>query len=147
MEELQFDSGVKVYKINGEGELRFNPGDPNIYARFLEAVESIRSIEEELTREAGALTLEDIGIAAVTLLQKADKKMKELLDWVFGSHNDFEKILRGVNLLAVADNGERVITNLFAALEPLLVEGARRCAGEKVQQALAKAEDRRKSQC
>ena len=39
MEKLQFDSGVKSFRINGAGVLRFHPGDPNLYSRFLEAVE------------------------------------------------------------------------------------------------------------
>ena len=49
---------------------------------------------------------------------------------MFGGDNDFHKLLGGVNLLAVADNGERVVTNLFAALEPVLVDGAKRCAAD-----------------
>ena len=51
---------------------------------------------------------------------------------------DFQKILSGVNLLAVADNGERVVTNLFAALEPVLVEGAKRCASQQAEAIRAK---------
>jgi hypothetical protein len=61
--------------------------------------------------------------------------MKHILGWVFGESNDFHKLLGGVNLLAVADNGERVVTNLFAALEPVLVEGAKRCAGQQAEKA------------
>ena len=48
MEKLQFDSGIKEYKINGAGVLRFNPGDPNLYARFLEAGDKL------LQRDAAA---------------------------------------------------------------------------------------------
>ena len=56
----------------------------------------------------------------------------------------FYAILQGVNLLAVTDSGERVITNLFEALQPVLVEGARRCASQTAQTAVAKANARRK---
>lgn len=146
MENLKFDSGMRSFRINGSGVLRFNPGDPNVYARFLETVEKIRDLENDLVEQAKTLAGEDAGTGAVRLMGAADKKIKELLTWVFGSHNDFEAILQGVNLLAVADNGERVITNLFAALQPVLVEGAKRCAGETVQAAVAKAKARR-SQC
>ena len=41
MEKISFDSGVKSYKINGTGVLRFNPGDPNVYARFLQAADKL----------------------------------------------------------------------------------------------------------
>lgn len=136
MENIQFDSGVRTYRINGEGILRFNPGDPNVYARFLEAVEKLKEAEEELTVQAEAAKDTQI----VELMTRADEKMKAILNWVFGSGNDFGQILQGVNLLAVADNGERVVTNLFAALEPVLVEGAKRCAGEMAAKAKAERE-------
>ena len=67
----------------------------------------------------------------VKALSAADEKMKGILYWIFGGDNDFHKLLGGVNLLAVAENGERVVTNLFAALEPVMIEGAKRCAGEQ----------------
>ena len=131
MEKIQFDSGVRSYRINGGGILRFNPGDPNLYSRFLEAVEKLQEAESELTRQAETAQAQDI----VKLMTQADEKMKNILGWVFGESNDFHKLLGGVNLLAVADNGERVVTNLFAALEPVLVEGAKRCAGQQAEKA------------
>ena len=131
MEKIQFDSGVRSYRINGGGILRFNPGDPNLYSRFLEAVEKLQEAEKELTRQAETAQAQDI----VKLMTQADEKMKNILGWVFGESNDFHKLLGGVNLLAVADNGERVVTNLFAALEPVLVEGAKRCAGQQTEKA------------
>ena len=131
MEKIQFDVGQRSYRINGGGILRFNPGDPNLYSRFLEAVGKLQEAEKELTRQAETAQAEDI----VKLMQQADEKMKNILGWVFGESNDFHKLLGGVNLLAVADNGERVVTNLFAALEPVLVEGAKRCAGQQAEKA------------
>ena len=133
MQNIQFDSGIRTYRINGEGILRFNPGDPNVYARFLEAVEKLKEAEKELTEQAE--TAQDAQI--VELVAKADRKMKEILNWVFGADNDFGQILKGVNLLAVADNGESVVTNLFAALEPVLIAGAKRCAGDLAAKAKA----------
>ena len=52
-------------------------------------------------------------------------------------------MIQGVNLLAVADNGERIITNFFEALQPVLVAGAKRCASQTAQAAVAKAKARR----
>ena len=136
MENIQFDSGIRSYRMNGDGVLRFNPGDPNVYARFLESVEKLKAVEETLISQAE--TEKDRHL--VDLMAEADRQMKEILSWVFGGGNDFGAILKGVNLLAVADNGERVVTNLFAALEPVLVEGAKRCAGELAAKAKAEAE-------
>ena len=128
MEKIQFDVGQRSYRINGGGILRFTPCDPNVYNRFLEAVPKLQMVEEELTGQTGEMQKEDI----VKVLTRADEKMKGILNWVFGGDNDFHELLGGVNLLAVADNGERVVTNLFNALEPVLLEGAKRCADEQV---------------
>ena len=146
MEKIDFDSGIMEFKVNGSGVLRFNPRDPNVYARFLEAADKIRDVETALTEQAKSLEEQDSGKAAVKLMAEADKQMKEILGWVFGENNDFDKILGGVNLLAVAGNGQRVVTNLFVALQPILVEGAKRCAEDKTREAVAKANARRKSQ-
>ena len=127
MEKIQFDAGLRSYRINGGGVLRFNPCDPNVYNRFLEAAPKLQAVEEELTRQAEETQGEDI----IKVLSAADEKMKGILNWVFGGDNDFHKLLSGVNLLAVAENGQRVVTNLFDALEPVLIEGAKRCAGEQ----------------
>lgn len=132
MEKIQFDSGLKEYKLNGMGVLRFHPGDPNLYARFLEAAERIKALEQELTVQA-----ETEGTAVIQLLQTADEKMKKTLSWVFGEGNDFDKLLGGVNLLAVAGNGQRVITNLFDALQPVLLSGAESLTREAVAKAKA----------
>ena len=121
MKKIKLDAGLETVAI-GSGQLRFNPGDPNLYIRFQEAVEKLQAVEAELVAKA------DTGEKLPNLLGQADAKMKEILGWVFGPGNDFDKILEGVNLLAVAANGERVVTNLFAALEPILEEGACRCA-------------------
>jgi hypothetical protein len=138
MERIQFDSGVRSYRINGSGILRFNPGDPNLYARFLEATGKLQALESELIQQAEAAREGDI----LKLMACTDEKMKEILNWVFGADNDFHKILNGVNLLAVAENGERVVTNLFSALEPVLLEGAKRCAGQQAAQIKAKRSSR-----
>jgi len=146
MKTLHFDSGIQEYKLCGEGTLRFNPADPNLYARFLEAAEKIQKIEMEMAQQASNVDTQDTGVAVVKLLQDADTKMKETLSWVFGQGNDFHKLLGGVNLLAVGSNGQRVVTNLFTALEPILTEGAERCAKEQAQAAVSKAKARRNGQ-
>ena len=143
MKNIQFDSGIREYRINGTGILRFNPGDPNVYARFLEATEKILSLESHLSRQAAQLQEKDSGEQIIHLMAEADRQMKEQLDWVFGNGNCFDEILGGVNLLAVAVNGERVVTNLFNALQPVLVAGAQACAKEKTEAAVKKAQKRR----
>lgn len=138
MKRIKFDTGLQEVAIGG-GVLRFNPQDPNLYARFDQAAEKLREVEKEMiTKAEGADGNQVIGI-----LHDADGKMKEILGWVFGAGNDFDAILGGVNLLAIASNGARVVTNLFAALEPVLVEGAMACARNRADAAAEKARERR----
>lgn len=119
MEKLTFDTGRKRYKV-GAGVLCFNPTDPNVYARFLEVLDDLSQLEKTLNDTAGG--------DAVAALAHGDKTIKEKLSYVFGEGNDLDAVFSGVSLLAVGDNGQRLITNFLAAIEPILSEGARRCA-------------------
>lgn len=139
MEKLQFDDGIRSFRINGGGVLRFNPADPNVYARFLEGEEKLLALEKELSGAAD-------GAEAVERLRQVDGQMKQVLNHIFGPENDFEVLLKGVNLLAVASNGQRVVANLFAALEPIITQGAERCAKEQTALAVEKARARREKQ-
>lgn len=140
MKQLKFDAGVEEYRLPG-GVLRFNPADPNVYIRFQEAVEQLQQLEEDMTQALSAP-----GASVLDIMARTDRAMKQSLNLVFGPGNDFDKLLGGVNLLAAASDGERVASHLFAALEPVLLEGARRCAGQLTDQARSKAQARRQSQ-
>ena len=135
MKELNFDSGVEEYRIAGGGVLRFNPGDPNLYSRFMEATEKLADMEKSLSRQS---TDGQAPEQVLELLRETDRQMKQLLDWVFGGGNDFDKALGGVNLLAVGAGGERVVTNLFAALGEILTAGAKEFADGEVARAKAR---------
>lgn len=137
MENLKLDLGIRSYRL-GSGVLRFNPADPNVYQRFLQAAKNIAALEQELTASG-----ETSGEALIALLSRLDGQIKQELTAVFGGDNDLESCLAGVNVLAVGSNGERIITNLFAALEPVLTEGARLCADTAAAQALKNRQERR----
>lgn len=140
MEKLKLDTGLKAYKIDGGGVLRFNPADPNVYARFLEAADKLTGLEKELAEQAGK---PENGEEGLKLLAQADREAKKILAWVFGAGNDFDAILGGVNLLAVGANGERVITNFFTAMGPILIAGAEDCVRQQTLCAVARANARR----
>jgi hypothetical protein len=142
MEKLLFDNGLKEYDVNGTGVLRFNPSDPNVYGRFLDAVDEIKTVENDLIKRGKALSRND-GEGVVRLMVEADKKVKTILKNVFGSINDFDAIFGGVNIMAVASNGERVITNFMVAIEPIVSSGAEKCAQQKVNDAVAAAKNER----
>lgn len=119
MEQLTIDTGLREYAVNGGpehggGVLRFNPSDPNVYSRFCTLQNQLQELEQQVQAQSPT------GTDAIQLLAQADQRAKELL--------------------AVAGNGERVITNLFAALQPILEAGARQCADAKATLAVQQAQ-------
>lgn len=148
MEQLIFDSGIKEYQINGKGVLRFNPSDPNVYARFVDAMPKIEQIEKEMAEKANNID-KDSGAAGeqvLRIMRETDRKIKAELSSVFGDGNDFDQILEGVNLMAVASNGERVIANLINALQPIMENGAKECVRSEVAEAKLNRAQRRAMQ-
>lgn len=142
MNRLNIDLGVEEYALGNGSVLRFNPTDPNLYARFLDLEPQLHVLQEELTR--GSEQAAD-GLAVLKLLADTDRKFKVLLTQVFGPENEFARLLQGINLLATAGNGMSVAENLLAALEPVLTQGAERFAQAKTEAALEKARQRRES--
>lgn len=131
MQEL-LDIGVQEYRLVGGGVLRFHPGDPNLFARFVRAEEEIQALETNFSKNA------QDGKEMLALMEEADTKIKDILNDVFGVGNDFHKALGGVNLLAVDGSGVSLASRLFGALEQVLTEGANRFAkqqAEKMQKA------------
>ena len=105
MESIKIDCGIREFRINGKGVLRFNPADPNVYARFEEFMGALPLLAEETAD-----------------LQTLDTRLKKQLGQVYPG-NDFDKILGGVSLLAMAGNGHQVLMNLMEALIPLMEQG------------------------
>lgn len=139
MHKLLVDTGVEEFEVNGRGVLRFNPGDPNIYHRFFAAREELAALDEELVRRSAELPGEGQDGESLALLAEYDRRVKDLLNRVFGVPNDFDEILGGVNLAGVGANGRRVVENLLDALAPVLQEGARRTVQATAADAVAEA--------
>lgn len=147
MDQIIFDSGIKEYRVNEKGVLRFNPSDPNVYGRFVDAVDKIKAVEAEMAAKANAIDAEqgdpDTGAALIRIMCETDRKMKDILNEIFGEGNDFNQILEGVNLMAVASDGNRVVNNLIGALTPVLEAGAKSCADTEIEAAKLNREQRR----
>ena len=103
MDKIKFDDGVKAYRVGG-GVLKFNPADPALYSRFLEAAEALQTI-------------------APTDFREADKAIREQLQRVFPDA-DLNAVFPG-SLLAMCRNGKLLVENFLEAMEPVLLEGVR----------------------
>jgi hypothetical protein len=146
MEKLNVSVGIKRYQlVEGGALLSFNPGDPNVYARFMELVPKIKTVEQEMAGKAKAIDANsaDAGEQTLKIMRETDQRMKEILNQIFGKENNFDEILVGVNLMAVTEGGNRVINNVLEALTPIMNAGATSCVETEVKNAKLSREQRR----
>ena len=94
MEQLNIDCGLEEYAVGG-AVLRFNPTDPNLYARFMQLEGQLGQLRKELEQKVSAATEAS---QVLTVLEETDRTFKDLLTRVFGPQNDFSKLMEGVNL-------------------------------------------------
>ncbi len=107
----------------GSGTLYFAQRDPAVYRRFLEAAEELAALEEQV--EASCSSREG--------MQNAHREGIRLLEWIFGEENDFTAIAGGKNLMAMTENGQRVITNLLLEWKPMLYRGMEACIASETE--------------
>lgn len=151
---LQFDDGLLRLDINGNGLLTFNSSDFNVYQRFFQLLKELPELEKRYAAEVEASSGENPGEEETFRLagreldraRELDREIKDKLGAVFGPGNDFDALLGGVNVMAVGNNGERVITNLLNALAPYIEEGAERHRQDAVREARLNREQRRAAQ-
>lgn len=146
MEKLNISVGIKRYElVEGGALLSFNPGDPNVYARYMEMLPKIRTVEQEMAGKAKAVDVNDeaAGEKTLQIMRETDRRMKDILNEIFGKENNFDEILLGVNLMAITENGSRVINNVLDALTPIMNAGAKSCAETEVKTAKLNREQRR----
>ena len=140
MRELNFDSGIVEYRVNGKATLSFNRSDPNLYNRMQELYGKLAAIDSDLKKEKDAA--ED-GLALVKLFSAYDKRIKAELSFVFGEQNDFDAIFEGQNVLSIAVNGKFLITNFIEALQPIIESGVKEYAKLEAANAVAQAKRER----
>lgn len=132
--KITFDSGIKQYEINGRAVLRFNPSDPNVYKRFKEVGDYLVNLEKEVAAKSESAAN---GMDMVDLLAEYDGKVKEKLRYVFGQENDFDDIFNGGNVMALAGNGEMIITNFLEGIRPIIEKGIKEYAKMEAKKAVA----------
>ena len=80
MQKLNIDLGIKEYEICGN-VLRINASDPNLYDRFIQAIDDISAMEDEMVAKAKEIPQEaDNGGEFVHLMRQTDLKVKEKLN-------------------------------------------------------------------
>lgn len=149
-QKLQLDDGLLRLDVNGNGLLTFNPSDFNVYQRFFGLLKELPELEkryvaqvEQSAGEPGEEASLELAGRELDRARDMDREIKDRLGAVFGPSNDFDALLGGVNVMAVGNNGQRVITNLLNALAPYIEEGAERHMQDAAREARFDRERRR----
>lgn len=111
MKELNFETGLVEYKINGGAAVRFNPTDSNFVKRLFDAYETLDS-KQELYRKRVETMADKREV--FTFAQEQDEEMRGIIDGLFGEPVS-EALFGGMNVYAMAD-GLPVWCNLMFAV-------------------------------
>ena len=111
MKELNFESGLVTYSLNGKCEVIFNPSDSNFVERLYSAFEDLDKEQEgyKATIEKMANKREIFEFA-----RERDSEMREIIDGLFGVPVS-DALFGGMNVYALA-NGLPVWCNLMLAV-------------------------------
>ena len=111
MKELNFDSGLVTYSLNGKCEVSFNPTDTNFVERLYSAFEELDKKQEGYKEQVAEMT----GNKAVfDFARERDAEMRGIIDGVFEAPV-CDAIFGGMNVYASA-NGLPVWCNMILAV-------------------------------
>lgn len=81
MKELQFDTGIVNYRVNGTCEISFNPGDISFVKKLFDLFETLSAKQEAVEKD----NEQDIdGKKLFEITEKRDAEMREDINAVFG---------------------------------------------------------------
>ena len=105
MKELNFDSGLVTYSLNGKCEVSFNPTDSNFVERLYSAFEDLDKAQIEKMADKKEI---------FEFARERDAEMRGIIDGVFDAPVS-EAVFGGMNVYAIA-NGLPVWCNLMMAV-------------------------------
>lgn len=129
--ELNFDTGIKEFDVNGRHKLRINTSDQNMYFRVTSMMGELREIEKRYIQKMAEIsqcqTIEDqlsANAKMYSIMREIDLEVKAKLSFAFGNENDFDEVFDGVNVMAVTSNGDSVLANFLNAIAPIINESS-----------------------
>lgn len=111
MKELNFDSGLVTYSLNGKCEVSFNPTDSNFVERLYNAFEDLDKKQDVYREKASNVT---DGRSMFEFAHEMDAEMRKSIDNLFES-SVCEPLFGGMNVYASA-NGLPLWCNLLLSV-------------------------------
>jgi len=123
MQNLNIDDGKKRFTINNDPNrvIEFQPSDINLYSRLVDAQKNITKIANDMPDDLkkGIDENDDEVLERFAkLLSDLDKKVKEQIDFLFGS-NVSDIVFESASSLSVV-NGKFFVERFLEAVTPIL---------------------------
>lgn len=115
MKELNFETGLVEYKINGNVTVCFNPTDSNFVKRLFDAYETLDSKQEFYKKRVD--TMADRKQVFV-FAKEQDEEMRGIIDDLFQSPVS-EALFGGMNVYAMADGLPIWCNLMFAVMDEI----------------------------
>lgn len=111
MKELNINTGITTYSINGKSETAFNPTDSNFVEGLFVAFNELDKKQEAYREEVSKLTDKR---EIFRVARERDREMREILDNALGA-DTCNRVFGSMNTYAMAD-GLPVWANLMLAI-------------------------------
>lgn len=135
MKELNFETGLVTYKVNGSAEISFNPGDVGFVERLFNTFDSLAKRQDSAEAENNQVE----GAALFALAKRRDKEMRAEIDSIFGDAV-CDRIFGNVNVFTQADGMPLWCNFLMAVIDEIdaSVDGMQQRANDRVKMYTAK---------
>lgn len=137
MSELNFDTGLVTYKVNGQCDITFNPADVAFVKRLFNTFDGLSKQQEDIEAEDKDVE----GTELFALVEQREKKMRDDIDAAFGEAI-CKKIFGNVSVFALAGGLPLWCNFLMAVIDKIdaAIEDEQKLASPRVAKYMAKYE-------
>lgn len=135
MSELNFDTGLVTYKVNGQCEITFNPADVAFVKRLFNTFDGLSKRQDDIDVE----NTEIDGAALFELAEQRENEMRTEIDDIFGDAV-CDKIFGKVSVYALAGGLPLWCNFLMAVIDKIdaAIEDEQKLASPRVAKYMAK---------
>lgn len=137
MSELNFDTGLVTYKVNGQCEISFNPADVAFVKRLFNTFDNLSKQQEDIEENHQEID----GVKLFELVEQQEKKMRTDIDDIFGDAV-CDKLFRNVSVFALAGGLPLWCNFLMAVIDKIdaAIEDEQKQSSPRVAKYMAKYE-------
>ena len=137
MSELNFDTGLVTFTVNGKCDIVFNPADVSFVKRLFNTFDNLAKQQESIETDNAEIS----GAELFDLVEQKDKKMRDDIDNIFGCPVS-DKIFGGVSVFALAGGLPLWCNFLMAVIDKVdaALEAEQKLSSPRVAKYMAKYE-------